>query len=218
MPNSCGGTAPRRTHRRLPEMEMTRAALVADLKASLLDAERSFKDEGAFSRHLDVAAAVLSRYRPLQRSGVLQLVPGQVNYPLPADCLRYGMTTWGAVLPNPWEASWPGPLPRVTARGGRLWFMPAPTAKQVAVLGAEYAYFYDALHVVGDAPEDTTVEVADRDLLLLRAQAEAMQELAIRDGVRPVTAQGAGSGQPKTGIPAALAQYFIGQFRQQVRR
>lgn len=193
---------------------LSQADLVADLKASLLDAAKVFTaaDDADYVRHLGAAAAALTPKRPRTLASTITLVAYQPTYPGPTDMWRYKSTTWGAVRPQPWEASWPGRLPAVSDVDGALWFLPAPSPKHIAALGASFSFFYYARHSVGVEAADTTIATGDRGLLLLRAQAEAMRELAMRDSVRPVNAQSAFSGLPKTGTPAALAQWFLDEF------
>lgn len=193
---------------------MSQADLVADLKASLLDAAGPFKaaDDADFVRHLTVAAQALNPKRPRTLASSIVLQADTAMYTAPADMWRYKSTTWGVSRPKPWEKSWPGRLPSVSDVDGVLWFSPAPTAQQIATLGAAFSFFYYARHAVGVDAADTTVSAADRGLLLLRAQGEAMRELAMRDSVRPVQAQSAFSGLPKTGTPGALARWFIEEF------
>jgi len=194
---------------------MSRADLVADLKASLLDAAKSFTAaaDADFARHLDKGAEALTRVRRRTLAGTLVLEAGRAEYPAPTDLWLFKTTTWGAAHGvRPWEPSYPGRLPDVRQIDGALYFVPAPSAHQIALLGPSCPFFYYARHAVGADADETTVEPADRSLLLLRAQAEAMRELALRDSVRPTGAQSAWSGQPRTGTPAALAQWLLGEF------
>lgn len=193
---------------------MSRADLVADLKDSLLDAAGVFAGapNAAFERHLNAAALALTPHRPHTAVSSLALVAGQPNYAAPADLWRYKASNWGAARAQPWEKAWPGRLPDVREVGAELWLVPAPTAHQIAVLGAAFTFFYYAAQTIGDAAADTTVSPADRGLLLLRAQAEAMRELAMRDSVRPTTVRDGFSSQPKTGTPAGLCQAMLAEF------
>lgn len=199
---------------------MSRADLVTDLKASLLDAGRAFTAaaDADFVRHLDKAAQAMTRARRRTQAGTLMLEAGRADYAAPADLWLFKTTTWGAAHGlRPWEPGYPGRLPDVRLIDGVLWFVPAPSAQQIAVLGAACPFFYYARLAVADAANDTTVAADDRGLLLLRAQAEAMRELALRDSVRPTGVQSAWSGQPKTGTPAALAQWLLGEFERAAR-
>lgn len=188
---------------------MSRADLVADLKASLRDAAATFTAaaEADFVRHLDKAAADMHRVKPRTLIGEITLIAGEGEYDAPADLVRFKSAIWGmgvSTTQNPWDRSWPGALPRCREVDGQLSLRPAPTAQQVGLLGAAYKFYYVARDSIADAAENTTISPVDRDLLLLRAQAEAMLELSLRDSVRPVQVGGGFGQQAKTGTPAAL--------------
>lgn len=200
---------------------MSRADLVADLKASLLDAAGSFRAplDADYDRHLNVALTALTAWRAHTMAGEITLSEGVDAYAAPADLWRFKLSLWGSpggAMPKPWEKGWPGRLPTVrdisTAAGPMLWLTPAPSAQQIAALGATYRFFYYARLTAGADAADTTVSEADRGLLILRAQAEAMRELAIREAVRPVTARDGVSGRPSSGTAAALHAQFLEQF------
>lgn len=197
---------------------MALAELVADYKASLLDAAGAFRapDDADFIRHLTVAAAALARSRPRTAVATLQLVAGVGEYAAPADLWIYKSTLWGCDRGQPWDRNWPGRLPRVQHQGDALWLIPAPSAHQIAVLGATFTFFYYAEHVLAADAGDTTVGAADRDVLILRAQAEGMRELAMREGVRPVSARDGFSGTPRSGHPSALYREFLAEYDQRV--
>lgn len=198
-------------------------ALVGELKASLGDAAERFAGEAAdaaFARHVSRAALDFGRVRPVTLVGTLALVAGQVMYPAPADFVRFKLALWGHAeqrRPKPWERNWPGPFPVVEALGGwALCLSPAPTALQISVLGADYSFLYFAGLAAGATAETSTVTEADRGLLILRAQAEAMRELAMRESVRPVAMRDGFSGLARNGTPAGLAQAFLAEFERLV--
>lgn len=199
-------------------MSLSRAALVADLKASLQDAASVFTAaaDGDFVRHLDKAALDLGRRRPRTLLGAVTLVADQAAYAAPADLLAFKVDTWGRHEVQPWEDHYPGRLPQVRAvelAGAMvLSFSPAPTARQIAILGAEFGFYYQAGHEIGDAEADTTVPAGDRGVLLLRAQAEACRELAMRGMTKPVTLRDGHSGTPRNSTPAALWQALMDEF------
>lgn len=195
---------------------MGRAALVADLKASLMDAGKVFKPED-FDRMLDTAAGDMHLVRPRVKQATLTLAAGVSEYPAPADLLSVQSLAWGrASVAQPWEPNHPGPLPRLRTLGSgaaaTLLLTPAPTGRQIALLGATCPYLYIATDVIGETPAETTIAADARGLLLLRAQAEAMLMLAQRDSVRPVQTAAGGGSQTKTGMPAALWQDFLAAF------
>lgn len=200
---------------------LTLTALVADLKASLQDSAVRFTAaaDGDFKRHLAMAASDLGRVRPRTLKGSLSLVAGQAAYSAPDDLDTPRHSTWGdqfRAAHKPWDASYPGTPPRlsIAEEGGtfKLWLAPAPTAAQIAAFGSDYPYFYLARHALSDTPGATTVPDADRGLLLLRAQAEAMKELAVRNISKPVQLRDGLQSAPKNGTPAALYAQLMDDF------
>jgi len=207
---------------------LSQADLVADLKATLGDAAKTFSTaaDGDFKRHLAHSAEDFARVRPYVRSATLTLVAGQDVYSAPADLVRVHRIRWGDPerrSRKPWDgALWPGPAPRVTPVGAgparEFLLDPAPTAAQIDSLGATFPYEYVAAHVIGAAATDTTVEAHDRALLLLRSQAEAMKELATRNMQKPVQLRDGVSGVPRNGTPAALYDQLMERFEALSRR
>lgn len=190
---------------------MDRSALLASYKSSLLDAAKAFTGaaDADFIRHLDTAAADMHRIRPRTQVGSLSLVAGETAYPAPDDMVRYKSAIWGMSGNRlmPWDKGYPGALPHVRlvddGAGKILSFSFAPTPAQFAAFGTAYRYYYFAMHRIGSTDAETTIAAGDRHLLIMRAQAEAMKELAMRDSVRPV--QIGGNGSPaKTGLPSAI--------------
>ena len=57
----------------------------------------------------------------------------------------------------------------------------------------------------------------DRGLLVLRAQAEAMRELAMREAMRPGKMADGVSGVAKASTPAGLAQAFLAEWEAKMR-
>lgn len=202
---------------------MSRADLVADLKASLSDAAAVFTaaNDADFKRHLDTAALDFTRVRPRTLLGSITLTAEESEYALPADLHAFKSSLWGIVprvRTQPWEKTWPGRLPQArvaeVAGARRLVLAPAPTAQQISVLGAEFRFYYFARHAIGEQAADTTVQPGDRGLLLLRAQAEALRELAVRNAKKPVALRDGVSQAPRNGTPAALFQALLDEFEQ----
>lgn len=197
---------------------LSRADLVDDLKASLQSAAGVFTapNNADFVRHLDAAAQDFSRVRPRTMLGTLTLVADQYDYAAPADFLNYKSTLWGVSRIQPWEKNFPGRLPDMfTAMNGtarELHLLPAPTAHQITVLGSSFKYYYFAAHSIGVAAADTTIKAGDRGLLLLRAQAEAMKELAMRNIGKPVAMRDGISNSPRNGTPSYLFEVLMKQF------
>lgn len=203
---------------------MTRAELAADLKESLQDAASVFMaDDGAdFLRFIDVAALDFCRVRPRTLLGEVALVADQFNYAAPDDLLTYKSALWGVNHGlQPWERSWPGRLPdvRLAENGAvrELHFLPAPSAQQIAQLGNAFKYWYFAAHNVGEVEGDTTILSGDRGLLLLRAQAEAMKEMAMRNIGKPVQMRDGVSSGPRNGTPSYLFEALMKHFEGRVQ-
>lgn len=196
---------------------MSKADLITDLIASLMDSAEIFTadSDADFIRHLNNAALDMGRFRMRTLVGSITLVADQPNYPAPADLLRPKSAIWGtnsAYSRKPWLRQHAGPIPTVHLVGPELHLDPAPTAQQIAKLGADFKYFYFAGHTIATESAETTIHVGDRGLLLLRAQVEALQEIAIRNSGKPVSMQDGVSGAPKNGTPAALSEQLMERF------
>jgi hypothetical protein len=203
---------------------MTRAELAMALKESLQDAASVFTaPEGAdFLRFLDLAALDFPRVRPRTLLGEITIVADQFNYPAPADLLTYKSALWGVNrYAQPWEKSWPGRLPNVSlAINGsvrELHFSPPPTAIQISTLGSSFKFWYFAAHTIGEEEADTTILSGDRGLLLLRAQAEAMKEMAIRNIAKPVQMRDGVSSGPRNGTPSYLFEALMKSFEERIQ-
>ncbi|MBZ0104651.1 MAG: hypothetical protein K8H84_03380 [Sulfuricella denitrificans] len=192
---------------------MSQADLVADLKSSLHDSASVFTAEtdGDFKRMLDASALDLTRFRPRTLLGTLLLQADQAEYAAPDDFVMYKSSLWGIApiaAPKPWERNYPGRLPdafETEVGGARMISLSVPpTAAQIATLGNQFLFYYFAAHAVDADAAKTTVKAADRSLLLLRAQAEAMRELAMRNIGKPVSVRDGMSGQPRNGTPSHL--------------
>lgn len=200
---------------------MSEADLVADLKASLQDAANVFTaaSDADFKRHLAAAALDFTRARPRTVLGSLTLTADEPAYALPNDFHAFKCDLWGQApkaRPQPWEKTWPGPLPRavVAESGGakKLTLAPPPTASQISALGAEFRFYYYAKHAIDATAASTTIAASDRGLLLLRAQAEAMRELAMRNIHKPVQLRDGISGMPRNSTPSFLFAELMGEF------
>ncbi len=201
---------------------MSQADLVAELKAMLSDSKDKFKmaSDGDFVRHLEVAAMDIGRYRLRAVVGELTLEADKENYPAPADLLRPIATIWGTKerrTRNPWDANFPTILPKMSlyenAGTREIWLDLPPTANQIADLGATFKYSYAAGHIIDVDAANTTIAAGDRSLLLIRATAQAMQELANWGIAKPVQlGHSQGMSMPKNGTPAALAEQLLNQF------
>jgi hypothetical protein len=200
---------------------MSKADLVADLKASLHDAASVFTAaaDADFDRLLSVAGKDMGHRRPLLKSGTLTLVADTAAYSAPSDLVTLLAERWSVGrMPQPWEATWCGPLPRQSVIGPgtarQILFTPAPSAAQLAVLGSSFVYDYRAEHIIDAVAGSTTIAADDRGLLLLRAQAEAMREIALRNSAKPVALRDGLSGAPKNGAASYLYEALLNEYRE----
>lgn len=201
--------------------DMSLSSLVADLKASLFDAAGLFtaEDDADFKRFLAQALPDMQWKSPLTKLSEVTLAPGVSTYPVVAeDFAGFKVDLWRDVgrLPRPWEPGYPGALPRVSAQHGatgwELVFESPPTAAMLTWLGSSFRFYYFAQHAIGEQSADTTLDEGDRGLLLLRAQAEAMLALAVRNAGKPVQLRDGLSGAPRNSTPAALHQVLLRTF------
>jgi hypothetical protein len=157
-------------------------AHVALLKTRLRDLAAKFTDPEDFEALIATAAAEYSRYRPRILSGQVALAAGTAAYPV-AGLIGILYSTWGRTTGRkPWEDS-PGTPPRYSVEEGSLVFSPAPTAFDLATWGATFYYQGKSLHVI-DA-EGSSVPAQEEPLILLRARAEALSELADDQAAKP---------------------------------
>lgn len=202
---------------------MSKADLVADLKASLQSAADVFvaENDADFNRHIDAAAMDMGRFRRRTLLGEITVIADQTSYAAPNDLIAFKSALWGNErITKPWESNWPGRLPDVSlaeslgnvANDYDLLLIPAPTAHQISVLGSSFKFYYYAGHAVGANAADTTIKLIDRGLLLLRAQAEAMKEMAMRNLGKPVQMRDGISNGPRNGTPAALYGQLMESF------
>lgn len=205
-------------------MSMALASLVADLKASLNDSAAVFRApaDADFERFLNAALPDMQFKRPITLMGSVSLQEGVGRYAMPvSDFAAWKTHAWAAgQVPSskPWEPYQPGPVPRVCATyDGSAWWVeldPAPTLLQVVAWGRELPFWYFKRHELGAAAEDTTVNPLDRSLLLLRAQAEAVRELAMRNYSKPVQMRDGLSGMPRNATPMALHEVLMKLFKE----
>ncbi|MCV2349345.1 hypothetical protein [Paucibacter sp. Y2R2-4] len=195
---------------------MTQADVLDDLQRSLHDAASVFSapDQADWKRHLQTALAAFSRKRRRTLLGTITLQAEQDIYPLPAEVqaefIDYKTHLWGNKPCKPWSKGYAGALPRVKEQAGALVFDPAPSAAHLAAFGSSFRFWYFAQHRL-DAT-GSTVQAVDRPLLLLRAQAEALRELSMRNINKPVTVRDGFSGTPRNSTPAALYAQLLAEF------
>lgn len=206
-------------------MGVALSVLVSELKESLHDAASVFDaaQDADFQRMLRVAARDLAATkRPRTLVGELSLVADQDTYTtVPADLLLPKVGIWGTgtLRSRPWDAP-NEPLPTISLAelGGApvLVLSPAPSSRQLCAFGSVYRYYYLAGHVLSETPSASTIQDRDVGLLILRAQAEAMRELAMRNYFKPVTLRSASPGVSlsRNGEPATLYQAMLREFRE----
>ena len=200
---------------------MSQADLVVDLKNMLQDAAAKFTEaeDADFVRHLTIAAQDLGRFRHRTKLGSVTLEADKNDYPAPADMIKPKVGLWGLNerrTRKPWQRNFPQTLPQLDVIEGdsgiEIHLNPAPTAEQIADLGQTFKFYYFAGHSIADDAAQTTVRSADRHLLLIRAAAQALFELAANGISKPVQlGPGVGS-MPKNGTPGALSDQLLKQF------
>ncbi|WP_422134950.1 hypothetical protein [Endozoicomonas sp. ALD040] len=196
--------------------DMSLAELKKDLTLSLTDSAEYLDDQ--LDPLLTVAANELARIKRRPKNVALTLEDGKSLYDAPADLIEFSAHAWGQkqrTLFQPWEPNYPRTLPTVSVMEGnpkQLLLSFAPTAQLIAQLGSEFRFTYYARHILSETAEDTTVNPADRDLLLLRAQAEAMKVLSIRYADKTISSKQMISGAARIGTPAALYKEFLAEF------
>jgi hypothetical protein len=195
--------------------------LVADLKRSLHDSAAVFDAalDADFERFLRQALPDMGWKRARTLVGQVTLVSGQANYSLALlpDFYSYKTHLWEpSTRMQPWEPGYPGAVPRVSGYkdgiGNWLAFEPAPSAGHITLRGSEFTFYYFGQHSIGADAADTTIGAADRGLLLLRAQAEAMLELSLRNVAKPVQLRDGLSGTPRNSTPRALFDALLTAF------
>lgn len=200
--------------------------LLPDYVASLNDAASTFKGseddaQADFRRQLRAAAGVLSREkRTLTAVGELQVSAGVALYDPPGNLLLPKLQAWAQGHVQPWNAP-NEPMPVVvqvdTPEGKKLRLQPAPSTSQIRCYGSAFRFYYLVAHAITDDAATSTLGEGARHLLYLRAQVEAMRELAFRGYAKPVTLRaGAGAGgsmMTRNQTPAALYDLLLSEYR-----
>lgn len=192
-----------------------------------MDANSVFKEEVAddntpnpYDRHLDAALRAFDAALPLVVCDELSLTAGQSQYAAPADAWRFHSAAWTEAYRelDVWQR--PKRLPQARLRvadGQRIWvFNPVPSSSHLAALGSVYDYQYYAHHSIGDSDADATIELTDKPLFLLRAQAEAMKDIALRNSAKPVEIRASGSVSTVNGPAKSLYEQLMKQFNAQI--
>jgi hypothetical protein len=203
-------------------MSMLLSDLVADHKAALMDSAALFTAaaDADFIRHLTAALPDVSRLAPRTVQASITVAAGVRLYAAPADLVDVKYPLWGdaerARIPRH-DPDYPRHLPKLRKAEDdgvlSLALDPPPTACQISVCGADYPYRYYALHVLSDTAGATTLPEGKRDVLLLRALAEAMKELMNRNVHKPVQLRDGLQSGPKNGTPAAIYEALMEEWR-----
>ncbi|AXF86763.1 hypothetical protein DTO96_102519 [Ephemeroptericola cinctiostellae] len=204
---------------------MNRPALLARHKAALLDAQRGFKeDDTDYERHIATALIDLNQRRPRHAWASLTLEPKRRTYPCPSDLKHVYACHYGRDEKQQrdcWDPHYPiGRLPDVSVGWDAdhcrfLNVHPIPSAMLLGVLGAQCDYEYTADHILTD--EVCTLDEFEQGLLILRAQAEAMRELAMRNSTQPVQLRDGLTQGAANGTPSHLYSVLLAEFEQKVK-
>ena len=206
---------------------MSLADLSEDLKTSLNDAAEVFAGEDDMARLLGVAALDFNDERPRTLFGEVQIQVGNDEYPAPAGLYRYKSGMWGrGSRVQYWDPGWPGVAPdfqviekNTDAGAAKVLRLDSPaTHLHINAYGAKFGFYYLAAHHVDDDAQKTTISAGDRGLLILRAQAEAMRELTMRNIKKPVQLRDGLNSAPRNMSPAAFYDALMKEWQCKVRR
>lgn len=199
---------------------MKRSELLLLFKGSMNNSNRLFKNDGSsYERHFDIALADLNLWRPLIIYDSLSVIAGQSYYECPKDLNKPISCFYGRghkARGYPWDDDYVGQLPEIRVvfnkdRSRSLQLMPPPSSRQIQVLGSECSYTYSADHFLNE--EGSSLTSNEENLLILRAQAEAMREAAISNVTEPQTMREGLTSTPKNGTPAYLYSELLSEFK-----
>lgn len=206
---------------------MSIADLQEDLKFSLRDSAEVFDEEDAFARLLRTAALAFNDERPRTLFAEVSILMGVDTYPAPANMYRYKAGMWGRNCRlQTWDPGWPGAAPDFVAveedSGNgpvKLLRLDAmPTYLHLQAFGSTFGFYYLASHHIDEQASKTTISPGDRDLLILRAQAEAMREMVMRNIKKPVQQRDGLNSAPKNMTPSAFYDKLMEEWTRRVRR
>ncbi len=172
-------------------------------------------------RHIDHAVVDYARYRPYKTIESITLVSGTSVYAAPAGFISLVEQLYGKSeihTRKPWDDNYPKYLPGVKVvrddsdKSVDLVLYPTPGAHVISCCGDNFEFICKKRHVLDNRSSLTTIPLEDKDLLLLRCQAEAMKEAAMRNAHKPVTIRDGVSGTPRNSTPAALYTALIKEF------
>lgn len=202
---------------------MKRSELLTLFKNSMNNSNRLFKSDGSsYERHFEIALSDLNLWRPLVIYDALNVAAGQSCYPCPEDLNKPISCFYGRghkARGNPWDDDYVGQLPEIRVvfnknRQRSLQLTPPPTDRQIRILGASCSYTYASDHFLSE--EGSSLTSNEENLLVLRAQAEAMREAAINNVTEPQTLREGLTTTPKNGTPAYLYSELLSEFQRRV--
>ena len=202
---------------------ITRVDLATTLRLSLHDSALAFgEDADVFDRCVDIALKAFTRLRPHRQQVAVPWSFGGSDQDIPAEALRVAVVQWSDRVISQWRTagylSPPAPLQASIVQGsnGAKLRLAAPLHGKAPSAGTVYVTLHTPhtlpLTDADDIPQ--TVPDADEDLLLLRAQAEAMRELAARGITKPVTLRDGQSQGPRNGTPAAMQGRLLQEWQE----
>ena len=194
--------------------EVTLATLTAELQQSLGDSKEYFVEQEP--RLLQLALDDYSKYCPRRLDDELLLVSSTQQYDLPDDFIGFYSTSWGNSNAPLWQSGRPANAPRfITSKDVlTLRFTRPITAADLQYFGCVFHYQYHARHCFNDAGVLTTVD--DPNLIILRAQAEAMNELSLHLAMKRSSASANVSAPATNERPASLYRTLMDEFKERV--
>ncbi len=119
-----------------------------------------------------------------------------------------------------WDDNRVGQLPELricfnSAKERFLQLVPMPSERQINILGYICDYTYSADHIWTDT--FCSFSTFEESLLLLRAQAEGMRELSMKNVTTPFQLREGVSAAPQNGTPAYLFSLLMEEFNAKVQ-
>ena len=178
------------------------------LEATMGDAlNRVPTAQGSSARYIRAAVADMHRIRPRILTTHIQLIAGVERYAMPFDAVMFYRASWVAR----WSAieAWDRigqslPVAEIEHAddGSReLVLSPAPTQALIWTVSSAHTVRYKAQHTVDET--GTTVAVEDRRLIILRAEAELMKEIALGNAGKGGNWKGGDRSMPRNATPQA---------------
>ncbi|PHS20234.1 MAG: hypothetical protein COA86_02780 [Kangiella sp.] len=208
-------------------MSMLKKDILASFEDTIRNASKML--DGRYEEILNVAITDYSRQKPLVGITSLDLIADQSVYDAPTDLIGFKNHDWGRAnrrRRDPWNSPKVVSIPDVKVVPGangqapyRLALSPVPNAEELSIAGSTMQIFYTKEHVVSDVQvatdRATTIPKQDRDLFLLRMQAEAMLQLSflrvskvsIKD---PITNVSSRAGEPSVMAKELLVAFYRG--------